>query len=224
MYEMGECMIEPTHENFQFVCDLTKTVPLRFEVTKSNVSSTTLHLIAHFDTGSKCQSWAQNSKFNFESKTEAQQLNDAMRWAVRTTLFDWKDTAIDICAKCDSLANLHVDHIIPFDFYKKAFLRTASGIPTAFDESSSFVPCFKESDEAFKTSWKYYHDSQATFQYLCRTCNLKKSNNIACKEWIKTHKTEYNLYHKNLARQKRVSKLALRIEQQVMRDAPYESD
>jgi len=115
---------------------------------------------------------------------EEHRLTSAMRDAVRRQLLQWRklQSGRPQCAQCGRFSNLQVDHVSPsFSDIKAMFLlleRDSERIPpTEFAlRAASCSSVFCKQDQTFKRRWQQFHKERATFQFLCSTCNQKKSN------------------------------------------------
>lgn len=118
--------------------------------------------------------------------TSEKQMECAMRNAIRRQITMWKNKNNNNqkCQHCHLCTNLHVDHFkLPFSIIKSNFLSqfNKEQIPTEFNlKSARNVPkvVFLDKDKGFKQQWQKYHKVNATYQWLCGSCNTKKSNHI----------------------------------------------
>lgn len=113
-------------------------------------------------------------------------LTGAMRYSIRKQIRDFqKQHRLNRqCRNCSSLLHLQVDHCtVPFVDIQKNFLKHCEeksiSIPTTFNFSrSTCQPKFKKIDIGFNRRWQNFHKKHADFQWLCKTCNLKKGKKI----------------------------------------------
>jgi 5-methylcytosine-specific restriction endonuclease McrA len=100
----------------------------------------------------------------------------AMREAVQPDIKAFRDEAPRICADCEVVDQLCVDHIYAFRYLKDEFLlQTKIPAPTQFTScTQTHMTKFRDEDVQFATEWREYHKQRATLQILCRTCNNKK--------------------------------------------------
>lgn len=82
----------------------------------------------------------------------------------------------NICNKIDDFKKFDVDHLSPsFKNISDNFLKTRNDIPVIFNKCSvNKTMIFTENDEIFKNDWLNYHNNNATYQILCKSCNSKK--------------------------------------------------
>lgn len=111
--------------------------------------------------------------------THARHLASAMRTAIRYQCRRWRRAQRDFsCALCGERSVLQVDHKHPsFHALQTAFLaEEQSPPPVEFGvERSSCARKFLPRDAGFKRRWQAYHARRATYQLLCRGCNIAKS-------------------------------------------------
>jgi len=103
-------------------------------------------------------------------------LYSAMRYSVVDQILHFKNNSIQMCCKCKSSDNLHVDHDQPlFINITKSFLQNRNDIPISFlQDKQSNITIFDPMDSIFINEWNTYHKHTATYQILCRYCNLTK--------------------------------------------------
>lgn len=106
------------------------------------------------------------------------QLTSAMRQAVDYQVIKWKRAhPSTACTYCGTDKQLQADHIKSFNSIKLAFLATRQDIPTQFKcKKSTGQARFLPTDVKFRHAWTTYHQQKAEFQWLCKECNLKKSD------------------------------------------------
>ena len=88
-----------------------------------------------------------------------------------------------VCTKCESsIGKLQVDHKYPpFKTLTEEFLKkpiNKNNIPQEFDYHRGGKK-FKKQDRLFKQRWQQYHKKNAELQWLCKSCNLSKSNHLS---------------------------------------------
>jgi hypothetical protein len=106
-------------------------------------------------------------------------LNSALRSSISDQILKFKNSNImccNICKKKDKIIDFHVDHIVPFSKIKEDFLKNNKA-PLEFDKDDKLsYRKFKQTDELFELEWRLHHLENASYQILCRDCNIKKSN------------------------------------------------
>jgi hypothetical protein len=72
-----------------------------------------------------------------------------------------------------------IDHVLPFDFIKCEFLKVNPPTAISFDKDSANTcrQMFRTEDHEYEIKWNDYHQEHATYQVLCKPCNLKKGKN-----------------------------------------------
>ena len=110
-------------------------------------------------------------------------LTGAMRYSIRKQITNFKKNNNQFifkkCTVCHKTTNLQVDHIIAFSQLQKNFLHNIDplSIPIQFHYNhKTCQPKFKKEHLGFNRRWQFYHQKHANFQWLCRSCNIKKSN------------------------------------------------
>ena len=180
---LGECEIGIDHPKFQFLMDLFANHPecdeklngrpiIKFSRKKAVYNS--LVMFFHTDEKEEDFSW-DVCCFNFRSKKD--DLNSALRYAIQPFINAYRDTLSDPkCLLCQSNEKIQIDHVYPFSKIRDEFVHGRNDIPSSFDGNICRV--FKEEHIAFKESWIEHHNKKATYQPLCKKCNIKKSNRI----------------------------------------------
>ena len=99
-------------------------------------------------------------------------ISSAMREAIQDDINLFRSTANLVCVQCESTKDPNIDHVYPFLSLQKDFLKD-NDPPTSTQKCPlTYRHVFEEG--LFKDTWKTFHRDKATFQVLCRACNLKK--------------------------------------------------
>ena len=180
IYELGECVINTQHPEFQFFKSVTKRKleslddvqnkeVKEFILFKTVLSRTTLHLkIKMLDDTERVISWKDCSTQCNTIMTTGQKLNSAMRIAIYKHAQAYKQTdAIKKCVQCSTVGNLlcdnlQIDHIFPFHRIKIDFLKTCVNKPPEEFDKDTGRCIFKSEDEEFENEWREYHNKKAT--------------------------------------------------------------
>lgn len=221
IYTLGACTINPSDPEFALFKDLVSfkyddRVPIKFTLFKTEMSITTLHMRVHFEDESIITSWKDCARKTNTVESVSTQLNNAMRHAIIEDCMKFKYNNIDgKCVICKSTDNIQTDHIEPFSKIKDSFLATQTNSPSTFDlETSINQTVFKASDINFANLWVEYHRKHASFQLLCRTCNLKKGNKIAHLKAVAKYESKDEVKNKKqirilkIQKQKAIAKVA----------------
>lgn len=151
-----------------------------FEITHHPVFKQPYLLACRLD--GTCIDISYNHCCEFKERPQNRNLTCAMRYAVKDMTISYKATQDRLtCNTCHNdrldYSEYHVDHIVPFSELYKQFMHVNTlPVPTVFDDTIHDIPCFTEIDTEFKINWIRYHNTRATLQILCSTCNLKKGN------------------------------------------------
>ena len=106
-------------------------------------------------------------------------LNRALRYAIEPQIQDFRYKNEMKCSFCNSIDNVHIDHIIMFKNLVKEFLKLNSkSIPTDFDDKEYNGSKFKLKDKQFEEDWFIYHKNNAKLRCLCSKCNLSRKHDI----------------------------------------------
>lgn len=115
----------------------------------------------------------------YEARQPERALHNALRNTVSRQLSAWRrrQAGRPACAHCGRLGGeLHVDHVAPpFVAIRDAFLaQWAGAVPTAFVGGRGSGRCRLPAGAPMTRAWQRFHARQATYQLLCRDCNLRK--------------------------------------------------
>ena len=121
----------------------------------------------------------------FKPRPALDNLTKAMREAITETIKAFRKTQDVRCMICEYKSSdtreFAVDHNKPpFQVLRDDFLKiTKICIPTVLGRKElTNETMFNDDETLFRNEWKKYHDTNATFQMLCNSCNSKKSNKI----------------------------------------------
>ncbi len=181
--DLGCCEIDGNHVEFMFLMNLIKNHPnsgekigcgvSKFIISMNKLNKRAKHLdIQRIDGSIIDISW----KISAGSKPP-NSLLQAMRYAIKDQMLEYKNKADPECVICQSLENLQVDHKNPsFKTISNSYIMLKNNItPTTFgDDKHTHQHIFKVVDYEFENEWQQYHKQNATYQILCKTCNIKK--------------------------------------------------
>jgi hypothetical protein len=105
--------------------------------------------------------------------TPLEKLNKVMRHLIQPEIDNYKLDNTECCFKCKTLENLQTDHETPFSKLRDDFINVY-GYPKG--EFVWIDNRLVNNDYIFNNGWKRFHLDNATFQTLCKKCNIKKSN------------------------------------------------
>jgi 5-methylcytosine-specific restriction endonuclease McrA len=115
-------------------------------------------------------------------------LRSAMRFSIRPQIEKYRNSAFNFanenfikqtCEHCGDDGSLEVDHDnIPFSKIEFRFMEIVKlDFPYEFDWDVDIKqPMFKDEDANFRDRWNAFHKKHATYQMLCKSCNIAKSN------------------------------------------------
>mgnify|MGYP003705809021 CR=1 FL=1 len=153
-----------------------------FRITRSRTKALLLQVKVY-----NCNKWLTISWRNGTATKRKEQcpLQSAFRQAIRRQIQLWKrNTTNTQCSICDSTKNIQVDHKEPsFIQLTTQFVEipiNTQNIPTTF-LYHKYGKKFTKEDIAFKRRWQKYHTQNATYQFLCKSCNVKKGKCIQIK-------------------------------------------
>lgn len=181
MYSVLTC-----HPNFN---NWKRVVVEYFRITRSPKKKAIQVFVKMTDAKERQVSWVKCSNKSvlteeivnqFKSKdTISKQLTQAMRTAIKDQMDTWKSSVFGNrkCEWCGKLTGLEADHHPKkFSQIKKSFLEQVSlndlVVPNDFDWYNSRYH-FKKKDETFELQWSRYHMNEATYRWLCSSCNQK---------------------------------------------------
>ena len=119
-------------------------------------------------------------------------LYEAMRVAIQNQIMRYRNNnrgILEKCAICEisnsnsgfpsGFVEFHVDHKQPsFRYLRDEFLNNKRNqglyIPSNFSENEHNATIFRAQDAEFSDEWSEYHKQNATYQILCKLCNLRK--------------------------------------------------
>jgi hypothetical protein len=99
-----------------------------------------------------------------------------MRDAVVPQMQRFMDKSEKWCAVCSADTDLTADHVEPFsnmaDVFEQTWLDRGYRLPTVFykDSNNHHLVCSGDSQH-FVEEWKAFHNVNASYQVLCRSCN-----------------------------------------------------
>jgi hypothetical protein len=105
-------------------------------------------------------------------------MRDTINYQIREYKKGKTEYICNICNTDNINIKYHVDHNKPFQIIKDEFLNKCQNKPTKFKDDINGTKDFNDDDIEFKKQWLKYHKRNATYQILCKSCNLKKSNKL----------------------------------------------
>jgi hypothetical protein len=171
--------ITPTDPEWEEVSELFQGHPerdskvegqiVRFEVRRTEVGTKCFFVIS------------EGKEIDFSVGACLEEVNDDLKGACREAIVDQvlkaKDQLVahfgEQCQSCGTGNGISVDHKSkPFSEIYKEFRLIAGYVPNTFD--GDIRPRFKAEDEKFKKLWLEFHEIEADYQLLCRSCNSRK--------------------------------------------------
>ena len=105
--------------------------------------------------------------------TEGEKYRRVMRELIQPEIDNYKLDNTERCANCNSDKNLQTDHEVPFSALRNSFISIHGLAKGDFIWINNRLI---NTDYIFNNAWKKFHMDNATFQTLCKSCNIKKSN------------------------------------------------
>jgi 5-methylcytosine-specific restriction endonuclease McrA len=176
---LGVCEIPPEHEQFQFMVDLfsnhpdsRRVTPVKFSREVSDYGS----IVFFYHTAEEKVDFSWDVCCGFR-KSQKEILTNTLRNSIKPFMDEFRRTLPkEECTFCKSTEKIQIDHIYPFSLIRDAFLKDRADVPTSF--VGNIFHQFRPEDEAFKQEWVAYHNKIATYQPLCKSCNIRKSNRV----------------------------------------------
>lgn len=152
----------PSYDNWKF------KIPIAFKIIKKKAIQL---LVSFVKNKYRIVSWVSCVK----NKSKIDPLTSAMRQAIKRQISIYKRNNLDKkCVLCNSIIKIEVDHIVKFALIKNNFLNISIITPTTFDcHPKRGYYMFKKCDVKWKTQWQKYHLKNASYRYLCSSCNKK---------------------------------------------------
>ena len=123
--------------------------------------------VAHSDDGATFVVWSWN-----RALSPANNMLEAMRVAVKHQTYGYMQTAELVCVTCGSKDFIAVDHKnTPFKDIAQAFCAKHGDVALTNSEDGSG---WRIADYETLRAWQAFHEQQADYQILCRSCNSKK--------------------------------------------------
>jgi hypothetical protein len=103
-------------------------------------------------------------------------LKIAMRVSIQPQINEYRNSNyIKKCVLCGEHDRIEIDHHSETTPFAKLYIDfmeiNTLPIPTSFDDTASYMKCFKSSDREFEESWIQYHKENAILRMLCSQCN-----------------------------------------------------
>ena len=164
-----------------------------FELKYNTLNKNTFHIdFIRFDNSEDSFSWNTCARLNKSLPNQNIYLNEALRNTIKKDILEYRKIhKIRECVFCNSVENIQVDHITPFkSIVEYYFMNYNVKIPTSFDKDENRMCIFKEEDKDIEKQFYTIHKDMATYQYLCRNCNIKKG----CK-------TDFNIKRRHIQKE-----------------------
>lgn len=181
---LGCCEIDKTHNDYEFFSNLIDKHPERdekiglgidkFIIERNKLNTNSFSIYIKQINGFKIVfSWVTSAVGN-----KPNNLLSALRCAIVSQILNFRNNNKHKCVYCGSKNNINVDHKNPsFKVLSTNFINQHNNLPTKFDSDIvTNQPIFSNNDIALKLEWFNYHKKNATYQILCRTCNIKKGS------------------------------------------------
>ncbi len=173
-------------------------VPTSFKISRSPGNGA-LVMYVRFEglSNYRIVSWVACAKGKLASHQQSDnnnnnKLNSAMRYAIRIQVSNYKKAhPTQVCALCGTGYRIEVDHYLKHfvdikEDYIKIKLERGDPPPIVFKwhpKKGNFM--FRDGtkadgyyDKKWKVAWQKYHNTHATYRYLCSTCNKKTNKSV----------------------------------------------
>ena len=153
-----------------------------FRLSENKLQPNSFHIdIIRKDGSSVSFSWRECCKLEKFSCCSKDKLTEAFRCSISPHILLYLNKNKEkICATCSSTENIQVDHIIPFSHILAGFISSKNSLdfPSEFDKNEFHQNIFKSKHISIQNDFIKYHNSRAIYQYLCRKCNVLKSDTL----------------------------------------------
>ena len=153
-----------------------------FRLCKNKLQKNSFHIdIIRKDDTITSFSWRDCCRLEKMKINPKDRLKGAFRTAISGDVLEFLNSNQNkICSNCGSLDKIQIDHIYPFSKILNGFICSKDGyeFPNEFNKTPINTYCFKDEDKELEKEFIKYHRKYARYQYLCRSCNVKKSDNI----------------------------------------------
>lgn len=176
--QLGECLIEPGHEHWEFMSALVMTpeqnrvkFPDGIKAIKISVNRLN-HRGYHMDAQRLDGIWIDvNWRECSGMCVNRRKIVEAMRTSISDQILTWRQAQQCACQVCKCNIGLEVDHYpLTFDTIMKNYLKVnMEPLPTEFPDDQ-YYRCNLGGGK-FKTDWLEYHQKFATFRLLCQNCH-----------------------------------------------------
>tara|TARA_R100001440_G_scaffold16888_1_gene28624 strand:- start:4361 stop:4999 length:639 start_codon:yes stop_codon:yes gene_type:complete len=177
-------------EEAQILLELLKFHPSKsnfpvrfFEVLPNPINKKSFHINLVKEDGFKCGfSWSsccRLERFKNEKRNYYNEFCTACRSSISEDTYNYfLNNENRFCMKCGNDENIEVDHIYPFKFIVDEFIKKNKIQLEEIKYKKDFI--FRDSfrDLDLKERFYNFHKLKAEYQYLCKTCNLKKGCKI----------------------------------------------
>ena len=186
------------HKHYKYLLNLMKEYPnyskmigegiLFFEISL-NINRSPHIIFTRNDKTEDTFSWVSASKRNFKPEDAFENLCQAMRYSVKEHTDRAKEELMQLrnaCNYCKTDYRLQIDHKEAFYELQKKYFRICLDnkieIPEKFDREYSRnagnIRTIPNEYKKFERNWIKYHGRFASYQLLCRTCNIRKGKKV----------------------------------------------
>lgn len=140
-------------------------------------------------------SWTKLSKRNPKKDTYKTDLMNALRYSIYSQIRMYR--IMNDCSKCvfcGATEDIQIDHCGEYEFKDicDMYLKNNNRVPKKLDRCpKTNIKRFHKKDYEFKTKFQIFHAEKATFQTLCKKCNLEKNFKRLHKEKIIKNEKPY---------------------------------
>ena len=125
-------------------------------------------------------SWCKCCRLDKNFKNDNKyKFKDACRSAVSKDILDYKNNNKNaVCEICKARSNLQTDHVLPFSYIIDLFIKYENIKFQNIKYKKNEFCQFAFDDPILERKFYDFHRTKASYQTLCKKCNVKKSDKV----------------------------------------------